>query len=74
VSLPLTVLGVVTFLSYATVQQMTAPRVLLVLAPFGLLVAGIVSLTRSRTILYYLTVVDGLMLAKAVLDILAFRF
>jgi 4-hydroxybenzoate polyprenyltransferase len=73
VSLPLTVLGVVTFLSYATVQQMTVPRVLLVLAPFGLLVAGIVSLTRPRSILYYLTVVDGLMLAKALLDILAFQ-
>jgi 4-hydroxybenzoate polyprenyltransferase len=73
VSLPLTVLGVVTFLSYAAAQQMTAPRVLLVLAPFGLLVAGIASLSRPRTLLYYLTVVDGLMLAKALLDILAFR-
>ena len=74
VSLPLTVLGVATFLSYATMQHLTIPRVLLVLAPFGLLVAGIVSLTRPRTILYYLTVVDGLMLAKALLDILAMRF
>ena len=74
VSLPLTVLGIVTFLSYATMQQLTMPRVLLVLAPFGLLVAGIVSLRRPRTILYYLTVIDGLMLAKALLDILAFRF
>jgi 4-hydroxybenzoate polyprenyltransferase len=74
VSLPLTVLGIATFLSYATMQHLTIPRVLLVLAPFGLLVAGIVSLTRPRTILYYLTVVDGLMLAKALLDILAMRF
>ena len=74
VSLPLTVLGVATFLSYATMQHLTIPRVLLVLAPFGLLVASIVSLTRPRTILYYLTVVDGLMLAKALLDILAMRF
>ncbi len=74
VSLPLTVLGMATFLSYATMQHLTLARVLLVLAPFGLLVAGIVSLTRPRTILYYLVVVDGLMLAKAVLDILAMRF
>ena len=74
VSLPLTVLGIVTFLSYATMQHLTIPRVLLVLAPFGLLVAGIVSLTRPRSILYYLTVIDGLMLAKALLDILAMRF
>jgi len=74
VSLPLTVLGVVTFLSYATVQHLTLPRVLFGLAPFGLLVAGIISLRRPRSILYYLTVIDGLMLAKAVLDIVAFQF
>jgi 4-hydroxybenzoate polyprenyltransferase len=74
VSLPLTVLGIATFLSYATVQHLTIPRVLLVLAPFELLVAGILSLRRPRAILYYLTVIDGLMLAKALLDILATRF
>lgn len=74
VSLPLTVLGIATFLSYATMQHLTIARVLLVLAPFGLLVAGIFSLTRPRSILYYLVVVDGLMLAKALLDILAMRF
>jgi 4-hydroxybenzoate polyprenyltransferase len=74
VSLPLTVLGIATFLSYATMQQLTVPRVVLVLAPFGLLVAGIVSLTKPRPILYYLVVIDGLMLAKALLDMLAMRF
>jgi 4-hydroxybenzoate polyprenyltransferase len=74
VSLPLTVLGIATFLSYATMQHLTIPRVLLVLSPFGLLMAGIVSLTRQRTVLYYLVVVDGLMLAKALLDTLAMRF
>jgi 4-hydroxybenzoate polyprenyltransferase len=74
VSLPLTILGMATFLSYATMQHLTLARVVLVLAPFGLLIAGIVSLTRPRTILYYLTVIDGLMLAKALLDILAMHF
>lgn len=74
VSLPLTMLGIVTFLSYATMTHLTLARVLLVLAPFGLLVAGIVSLRRPRTVLYYLSVIDGLMLAKAALDIVAFRF
>jgi len=63
-----------TFLSYATMQHLTIPRVLLLLAPFGLLIAGIVSLSRPRSVLYYLTVIDGLMLAKALLDILAMRF
>ena len=74
VSIPLTVLGIVTFLSFATRQQFTTPRVVLVLIPFGLLLAGIVSLTRHRSVLYYLAVVDGLMLAKAVFDIWAFQF
>jgi hypothetical protein len=55
-------------------RHLTIPRVLLVLAPFALLIAGIISLRRPRTILYYLTVIDGLMLAKALLDILAMQF
>lgn len=74
VSLPLTLLGIATYLSYATVQHLTAPRVVLVLAPFALLIMGIASLRRPRSILYYLVVIDGLMLAKALLDILAMQF
>lgn len=74
VSVPLTLLGIVTFLSYATMQHLTAPRVLLVLTPFTLLLAGIISLRKPRTILYYLVVIDGLMLAKALIDMLAFQF
>lgn len=74
VSLPLTLLGIVTYLSYATMQHLTIERVMLALAPFGLLVAGIISLTRPRSILYYLIAIDGLMLAKALLDILAMQF
>ncbi|MDB6172992.1 MAG: hypothetical protein JWL59_2303 [Chthoniobacteraceae bacterium] len=74
VSLPLTMLGIATFLSYATMQHLTIPRVVLVLTPFLLLVAGIFSLTRTRTILYYLAAIDGLMLAKAVIDIVAMRY
>jgi 4-hydroxybenzoate polyprenyltransferase len=74
VSLPLTVLGIATILSYATMQYLTIQRVVLVLTPLGLLVAGIFSLRRPRTILYYLTAIDGLMLAKALLDIWAMRY
>lgn len=74
VSLPLTVLGIATFLSYATMQQLTTPRVVLVLTPFLLLVAGIFSLTRTRSILFNLAAIDGLMLAKALIDIVAMRY
>lgn len=68
------VLGIATFLSYATMQHLTTPRVVLVLTPFLLLLAGIVSLRRTRTILYYLAVIDGLMLAKALIDIVAMQY
>lgn len=71
---PLTVLGIVIFLSYATMQHLIAPRVLLILTPFLLLLGGIFSLTRTRTILYYLAAIDGRMLAKALIDIVAMRY
>lgn len=74
VSLPLTMLGIATFLSYATVEHLSAARVVLVLIPLALLIAAIVSLKRPRGILYYLTVIDGLMLAKALFDIWAMRY
>jgi hypothetical protein len=46
----------------------------LVLAPFVLLVTAILSLRKPRTILYYLTMIDGLMLAKAFFDVLSMQF
>lgn len=74
VSIPLTVLGMATFVSYALMHELSAARMALVLAPFLLLVAGILSLRKPRTILYYLIVIDGLMLAKAFFDVLSMQF
>jgi 4-hydroxybenzoate polyprenyltransferase len=74
VSIPLTVLGMATFVSYALMHELSAARMALVLAPFVLLVAGILSLRKPRSVLYYLTVIDGLMLAKAFFDVLSMQF
>lgn len=71
VTLPLTVLGVLTFLTYATARGFSMPRMLLVLVPFALLMLAIISLKKPRSLLYYLVVIDGLMLAKALFGIAA---
>ncbi len=74
VTLPLTVLGVLTFLSYAVVRGFSIPRMVLILVPFVLLMLAILSLRRPRSLLYYLVVIDGLMLAKAAFGIAAAGF
>lgn len=74
VTLPLTALGVLTFLSYAVTQGFSSIRMLLVLIPFVLLMLAIISLRRPRSLLYYLVVIDGLMLAKALFGIAAAGF
>jgi len=74
VTLPLTVLGVLTFLSYAVSQGFSIIRMLLILIPFILLILAIIALNKPRSLLYYLVVIDGLMLAKALFGIAAARF
>ena len=74
VTLPLSVLGVLTFLSYAFPHGFSLTRMLMILAPFGLLMLAIVSLRKPRSLLYYYVVIDGLMLAKALFGIGAVRF
>lgn len=74
VTLPLTALGVFTFLSYAVIQGFSITRMLLILIPFVLLILAIFSLNKPRSLLYYLVVIDGLMLIKAVFGIAAAGF
>lgn len=74
VTLPLTVLGVLTFLTYATARGFSIPRMALVLIPFVLLMLAIISLRKPRSLLYYLVVIDGLMLAKGLFGIAAAAF
>jgi len=64
--LPLTLLGLLTFFIYAFIQGMTGWRILLTMMPFILLLTAIYSLRKDRSLLYYLVVIDGLMLVKAI--------
>lgn len=64
--LPLTLLGLLTFFTYAFIQEMTGWRILLTMIPFILLLGAIYSLRKDRGLLYYLVVIDGLMLVKAI--------
>lgn len=71
VLLPLPVLGLLTFISYAIPHQFDIPKMTLIMCPFFLLLAVAYSLKQRRTLLYYLVVVDGLMLLKALFGIIA---
>lgn len=68
---PLTMLGLLTFLSYAVLHQFSLLRMALMMVPFFLLLAAARSLRKRRTLLYYLTVIDGLFIVKAFFGILA---
>ncbi|MBL7952089.1 MAG: hypothetical protein JNM62_10245 [Flavobacteriales bacterium] len=64
--LPLTVLGLLTFLGYGAFNGFSIPKLLLNTVPFAALVAVIYALRKRRSMAYYLVVVDGLLLVKAV--------
>lgn len=71
--LPLTLLGLLTFFTYAIIQGMTGWRIILILIPFILLLGAIYSLRKEKSLLYYLIVIDGLMLVKAICGGLAMQ-
>jgi 4-hydroxybenzoate polyprenyltransferase len=68
---PLPLLGLLTFLSYATMHHFHLLRMVLIMIPFFLLLLAANSLRKKRTMLYYLIVIDGLMVVKAIFGIAA---
>lgn len=70
---PLILLGLLMFFGYAYIHQFSPGRVLLTMIPFLLLLAAIFALRKKRSLLFYLTVIDGLMIAKAIFGILAVK-
>lgn len=72
--LPLTLLGLVTFVSYALGQHFHFMKILLNTIPFLGLIAAVYALRRRRRLMYYLVVIDGLMLLKAACGSLAMIF
>lgn len=69
--IPLCVIGFGTFLVYSTSQGFSLIRILLNAIPFILLLIVAYSLHRRQSILYYLIIIDGLMLVKAIFGTIA---
>ncbi len=72
--IPLSVIGLGTFLIFATYRQFPWFRILINTIPFILLIIVAYSMHRRKSILYYLAIIDGLMLAKAICGILGMIF
>ena len=68
--IPLTLVGLGTFLSYALLMDFPPLRILVNTVPFILLIIVAYSMHRRKSILYYLAIIDGLMLVKAVCGII----
>lgn len=64
--IPLALLGFASFLMVAHVRHFSLMKILLNSIPFILLLAVAYSLHHRRSILYYLMIIDGLLLVKAV--------
>ncbi len=66
VLIPLTAVGLGTFVLYGVLRHFPVLRILINTIPFVLLIIVAYSLHRRKSILYYLAIIDGLMLVKAV--------
>lgn len=69
--IPLSVLGLGAFIGYGLNHHFSAGKMLLNSIPFICMILVAASLSRRKSILFYLVIIDGLMLVKAVCGILA---
>ena len=67
--IPLTAIGLGTFLTYGIVHHFPLFRMLINTIPFILLIIVTYHMHRRKSILYYLAIIDGLMLVKALCGI-----
>jgi hypothetical protein len=63
--IPLCIAGLASFMYYAAIRGFSNEKILLNVVPFLLLIIVAYSLHRRKSIFYYLVVIDGLMLIKA---------
>lgn len=68
--IPLSIIGLGTFILYALLHHFSFLRILINTIPFILLIIVTYSMRRRKSILYYLAIIDGLMLVKAVCGII----
>lgn len=69
---PLTILGFLSLIAFAVLMHFPTLRIAINSIPFVLLVIVALSMQRRKSILYYLAVIDGLMLVKALCGITAY--
>jgi len=72
--IPLTFLGVVSFVLFAFIQHFSTVKILLNLIPFTGILGVAYGMKARRSIFYYLVVIDGLMLLKALCGTLAMTY
>ena len=69
--IPLNIIGLIVFITYATTNHFPTGRILINTIPFISLLIVAYTLIFRKSILYYLIVVDGLMLLKAICGVVA---
>jgi hypothetical protein len=74
VLIPLLVLGMLSLLIFAGIEHFSMGRVLFNLVPFVLTLIVAYSMNKRKKIFYYLIVIDGLILIKAICGIMAMQF
>jgi len=72
--IPLCMIGFGTFLIYTTSQGFSLMRIFINAIPFVLLLIVAYSLHERRSIMYYLAIIDGLMLVKAICGTIAMLY
>ncbi len=72
--IPLCIAGLASFLTYAVIHQFHYVKILLNTLPFLLVIAVAYTLHTRHTIIYYLVIIDGLMLVKAACGIVAMLY
>jgi 4-hydroxybenzoate polyprenyltransferase len=72
--IPLSLLGLSSFILFGIIRHFSVLKIGLNVIPFLLLITVAYSLHRRKSIFYYLIVIDGLMLVKAVCGITAMTF
>lgn len=72
--IPLSILGLGTFLTYAFTHQFSVGKILLNCIPFIAIITVAWMLHRRKSILFYLVIIDGLMLLKGLCGILAMTY
>ena len=72
--IPLCILGLGSFITYGIFHHFSVPKIMLNVVSFVFLIFVAMSLQNRKSILYYLVIIDGLMLVKAICGIIAMAY